>query len=230
MSNSPPIHFDEDMAKRYDERNSKFAPISDCLHFLTRLVLDKLPAKAHVLCVGVGTGAELLMLAQARPEWTFVGVDPSLPMVEVCRQRAAKAGIADRCELVQGYVQDLSAKAEFDAALSFLVAHFVPRAERIGFIQNMTKRLRPGGHLVTAEISYDLDSNEYPAMLENWTSMQGLTGGNAESLASLPKILKETLSVLSPSETERIWREAGITCPIRFFQALMIHGWHGKKA
>ena len=230
MANTPHNFFNEEMAKGYDERNKRFAPISDCLHFLTKLVLEKLPQKANVLCVGVGTGAELFMLAQARPEWTFLGVDPSLPMIEICRERASRAGIADRCELVHGYVQDLPSKASFDAAVSFLVAHFVPREERLGFVQGMTNRLRSGGHFVTAEISYDLDSKEYPAMLENWTSMQALMGGNAESLAALPKVLRETLHLLSPAETESMLRQSGLTCPIRFFQALMIHGWYGVKA
>ena len=52
------------------------------MHFLIGLVLKELPTDARILCVGVGTGAEIFSLAEEYPEWTFVGVDPSADMLE----------------------------------------------------------------------------------------------------------------------------------------------------
>lgn len=37
--------------------------------------------------MGVGTGAEILSLSSAYPEWTFVGMDSSVSMLDVCRAR-----------------------------------------------------------------------------------------------------------------------------------------------
>lgn len=226
---SKPDFFNKDLSRVYDERNQRLAPLSDGMHFLIRLLLQDLPARARVLCVGVGTGAEILSLSREFPEWTFVGVDPSAPMLEVCRERLEAAGVMGRCELLHGYVHDVASGESFDAALSILVAHFVPRADRPGFFQNMTNRLRPGGVLVNAEISCDLEGPEFPVMLKHWEHVQTLMGGTPETLAKLPQQLREVLTVLPPAETERLLRESGIARPVRFFQAFMISAWSGRK-
>ncbi len=223
-------YFSKDASKSYDERNRKLAPISDGMHFLIRLALKELPPRARILCVGVGTGAEILSLAEAYPDWTFVGVDPAEGMLDVCRERLAKAGHAARVELIHGYVQDAPAGENFDAALSVLVGHFVKRAERADFYGQMTKRLRPGGVLVNTEISFDLDSPEFPSMLPNWMRVQEMMGATPESLAQVPRLLREALTVLPPAETEKFIKESGIPVPVRFFQAFMISGWYGQKS
>ncbi|MBJ6724153.1 SAM-dependent methyltransferase [Geomesophilobacter sediminis] len=229
MADKSPDFFTKEAAQGYDEKNRKLSRIADCLHFLIGLVLKDLPPRSRILCVGAGTGAEVLALAQAFPESTFVALDPSLGMLDICRERIERAGVADRCELIHGYIQDLPGEPMFDAVLSVLVAHFVPREERSNFFKEMTSRLRKDGTLVNIEISYDLDSNEFPSMLRSWEEVQTLMGATREALDSLPKQLREILTVLSPTETEALIRENGIDCPVRFFQALMIHGWYGKK-
>lgn len=229
MSKTAPDFFNKEAAKSYDERNTKLAHISECLHFLVGLALKDLPAQSRILCVGVGTGAEILSLARTFPQWRFVGLDPSLEMLNVCRERIQEAGLAERCEFVHGYIQDLSGPADFDAALSMLVAHFVKREERVSFFQHMVNRLRPGGYLVNAEISFDLDSPEFSLMLKGWEAVQALMGATPQSLAQLPKQLKEMLSIASPAETEHFLKQSGISLPVRFFQAMMICAWYGKK-
>lgn len=168
MKRSPTVidHFTSS-ASLYDEKNRALAPISENMHFLIRLVLRNAPAQARVLCVGVGTGAEILSLSEAFPEWTFVGVDPSIGMLDVCRKRLETAGVLSRCELVQGYVHDLPLSENFDVALSILVGHFVPRDDRLKFYQAMSQRLRTNGFLINTEISFDLNSKEFPLMLKN---------------------------------------------------------------
>ena len=173
-------HFNKEAAGAYDERNRKLAPIADCMHFLIQLALRDLPPKSHVLCAGVGTGAEVLRLAKVFPEWTFVGLDPSASMLEVCNTRLAEAGVLDRCQLVHGYVQDAPKGEIFDATLSVLVAHFIKREERMDFFRNMTGRLKKGGCLVNTEISFDLNSPELPPMLKHWERVQELLGATPE--------------------------------------------------
>lgn len=216
-------------AKSYDERNRELAPIAENMHFLIRLVLRDLPKNARILCIGVGTGAEILSLAQSFPGWTFVGVDPADGMLDVCREKLSEAGVLGRCELIHGYVHDVEAKANFDAVLSVLVAHFVKRDERLGFYQAMCDRLRANGILVNTEISFDLDSPEFPFMLKNWEAVQHLMGATPESIAGLSQTLREMLSVISPAETEGLLMQSGIQMPVRFFQSFMISGWYGAK-
>ena len=220
--------FNRDMAETYDQRNSGLKPISDCLHFLMRLVLTKLPQRANVLCVGIGTGAEILSLAAERPDWSFVGVDPSSEMLEVGRRRFEEANISDRCQLIQGYVQDVS-DTNFDAVVSLLVAHFIQLENRPTFYQAIHDRLRPGGVFVSAEISGNLDGPVFPAILEDWKQVQMLMGATKESLATLEETLRNVLGVVPPEATEALWHEAGLSRPVPFFQAFMVHGWHAQR-
>ena len=222
--------FTKEAAQGYDARNTKLAAISAHLHFLLSLLLQALPLHARILCVGVGTGAEILALAEHYPGWRFTGVDPSAPMLEVCQRNLMRARIADRCELITGTVQDLPEGESYDAALSILVAHFVPKPARLDFFQNMVARLRPGGVLVNAEISGDLDAPDFGEVLKDWTEVQKLMGATSESLAALPAMIRDKLAVLPPLKTEALLRQSGLAMPIPFLQSFMIHGWHGRKA
>lgn len=229
QSNTTSDFFNEEMATHYDERNAKLSPIAECMHFLFRLTLEDLPQDARILCVGVGTGAEILSLSKAYPGWRFVGSDPSAPMLEVCRERLRKAGVLDRCELIVGKVHDVAETNAFDAALAIMVAHFVDREERPRFYRAIHAALKPGGCFVSTEISYDLASETFSSMLPNWGRIQSLMGATPDSLKALPDTLRKVLTVLSPDETEALWRDAGFDEPVRFFQAFMAHGWYGLK-
>jgi tRNA (cmo5U34)-methyltransferase len=232
MSNSgaaaSPNFFNQEMADAYDRRNSALTPISDNLHFLVRLVLADLPVDARVLCVGVGTGAEILSLAMAYPGWSFVGIDPSEEMLAVGRRRLDQAGVLHRCELLHGYAED-APRDGFDAVVSLLVAHFIKREDRRAFYSAIHDRLKPGGRFASAEISADLDAPEFPEMLEDWKQVQSLMGATPDSLAKLGGMMRDVLGVLPPAETEALWQAVGFRKPIPFFQAFMIRGWHATK-
>lgn len=221
-------HF-SDTAYLYDSKNEPLSAIADAMHFLIRMVLQRAPENARVLCVGVGTGSEVLSLALAFPKWRFVCVDPAKGMLEVCAKRLAQAGLLERCELIHGYIEDIAPAEDFEVVLGILVAHFVKREERRGFYQAMWQHLRPQGFLVNTEISYDLDSDTFPLMLQNWEAVQRLMGASDESIKRLPVALREHLSILSPAETELVLKQCGIEMPVRFFQAFMISGWFALK-
>ncbi len=216
-------------AKSYDEKNLQLAPIADNMHFLIRLILKNTPTHAKVLCIGVGTGAEILSLSKIFPHLNFVGVDPALGMLDVCRERLKDAGILDRCELIHGYIHDVPKGENFDVALSILVGHFVKSDERLSFYTAMVERLRTNGYFVNTEISYDLNSKEFPLMLENWKEVQALMGATPESLANLSHVLQDMLSILPPTEVTQLIEKSGIRNPVQFFQAFMINGWYGVK-
>jgi tRNA (cmo5U34)-methyltransferase len=141
MQNSvPAVAFDQERAGSYDKRFAAIAPLRESLHLLTRAILADLPADARVLCVGAGTGLELLDLARAYPQWRFTAVEPSAPMLNVCRQKAAEAGVADRCMFHAGYLDTLPAAEPFDAATCFLVSHFIlSRDERRDFFRQLVE-------------------------------------------------------------------------------------------
>ena len=84
-------------ASSYDQQWSKMSPINSALHLLMSAVLSELPPTANILCVGAGTGAEILYLAEKFPGWHFTAVEPSTAMLDICRHRTEEHGISSRC-------------------------------------------------------------------------------------------------------------------------------------
>ncbi|MFT6473017.1 MAG: tRNA (cmo5U34)-methyltransferase [Afipia broomeae] len=149
-------------------------------------------------------------------------------MLEVGRRRLKDAGVLDRCRLVQGHASDV-ADTDFDAAVNLLVAHFIKADERPAFYRAIHDRLKPGGCLLSAEISAALDAPEFPTMLENWKQVQRLMGASDESLAQLEGMLRTTLGVVSPADTEALWRGAGFPLAVPFFQTFIVQGWYALR-
>src|SRR5690606_38283221 len=88
MTTNPMVKIFEEMGgDQYDKNNSHFQSIHHNLQFLIKLVLSELPDTARVLCVGVGTGADLIDLATEKTKWSFVGIDPAESMLKTCEQK-----------------------------------------------------------------------------------------------------------------------------------------------
>lgn len=222
--------FDKQASETYDQRIKPIAPIIDNLHFLIRLILKDLPSDAHILCVGVGTGTEILELAQAFPYWRFTGIDPSASMLDVCRKRLQQSGLLTRCELYHGYLSDLPKIEQFDAILCLLVAHFLKDSqERQALFNRMAARLKVAGYVIHAEISYDLSAVEFPDIGEKWKTLHRVAGASEERVANILKTLQEDVAVLPPASTEHLFLNSGLPMPIPFFQSLLIRAWYAQK-
>src|SRR5262249_28967552 len=117
--------FDQKCASRSDQQWSKLAPLRDALHLLIAALLSDLRDNARVLCVRAGTGSELIGLASRHPGWTFTAVEPSAPMLDVCRRKAEACGVASRCVFHAGYLDSLPLGEAFDAATALLVSQFI---------------------------------------------------------------------------------------------------------
>ena len=89
---------------------------------------------ADILVVGAGGGMELIALAEAQPEWSFVGVDPSGPMLELARRNVQ--AIVQRVELIEGTI-DVVPADQFDGATCLLVLHFLDRSERLNTLMQI---------------------------------------------------------------------------------------------
>lgn len=227
---APSAVFDAAHAAIYDSRFAKLAPLKDALHLTLRLVLAECADDAHVLCAGAGTGAELLYLAQEFPGWRFTALDPSGPMLDVCRRRAAEAGIAARCTFVEGYVDALPAAATFDAATSILVSQFIlDPAGRTAFFRHIADRLRGGGLLVSADLTRHALPGAYDSLLEMWLRGWEYNGIAREQLANLRRAYDNDVAVLAPETVEALIEAGGFDAPLQFFQTLLIRGWYARK-
>lgn len=232
MSENQPVnHFDESRAARYDERFARLAPMREALHFLTAMALQGLPADARVLCVGAGTGAELLALAAHFPGWRFTAVDPSAPMLAICRQRLEAAGVLARCEFHEGVVSGLRASPEFHAATSILVSQFITaRSDRITFFREIARRLLPGGRLITADLSTGAFPQQHQLRVDLWRAMLQYSGVEAAHITEMFKAWQRDVAILPASEIEDLLVQGGFAAPALISQALLIHAWLARRA
>ena len=81
-------------------------------------VVERLTKGARVADVGCGLGASTILMAKAFPNSRFWGFDSHGPSIELARQRAVQAGVADRV------VFEKASATDFPGDQYDLVAHF----------------------------------------------------------------------------------------------------------
>ena len=206
------------------------AAMRDALHLLISAVFADLPAKARILCVGAGTGHELIYLAQKFPQWWFAVVEPSAPMLQVCRRKAEECGITPRCDFHEGYLDSLPPSAAFDAATSLLVSQFILAPDaRAGFFRAIAERLRPGGYLVSADLASDTASTTYQSLLEVWLRLMRETGSSPEQLEGLRVTYGRDVAILPLERVRSIIASGGFDTPVLFLQTCLIHAWYAQR-
>ncbi|WP_160153564.1 class I SAM-dependent methyltransferase [Microbulbifer sp. ALW1] len=221
--------FDQ-QAANYDTQWAKTAPIRDCLHLLVDSIFAGLPSDARILCVGVGTGAEMAHLAQQNPKWQFTAVEPSGPMLEKCRERAEMAGFAGRCQFHEGYLDTLPEMHAHDAATCFLVSQFIlDHQARAGFFREIANRLMPGGLLASSDLASDVNSPEYDVLLHAWMNMMAAADLTPEAVDRMRKAYANDVGVLPPQRIAEIIACGGFELPVQFFQAGLIHAWVSRR-
>lgn len=106
---------------------------------------------ASVLDVGCGTGTLTLLLRQAFPEATLVGVDGDETALQLARQKAA-AGVGKSVRFKQGWATALPFGNEsWDAAVCSLLFHHLADADKGRALLEIRRVLAPGGRVVVAD-------------------------------------------------------------------------------
>ena len=219
------------MASGYDNKLARMAPITNGLYFLLESVLAGLPQEARILCVGVGTGAELIHLAGVFPRWRFTAVEPSGAMLHTCRKRVDEAGLSSRCSFHEGYLESIPLEETHDAATCLLVSQFILDAQaRSDFFKQIADRLVPGGILANADLSADVESEDYDALLAVWQRAMATSAVSAEGLEQMKSGYAKDVAILPPVAVASIIESGGFDKPVQFFQAALICGWFAKRA
>lgn len=231
MQNQPTsIAFDRQRAATYDQKTAEWEAGRDALFSFMRLIFAELDVDSRILCVGVGTGTELVALAQAFPEWHFTAVDPAPAMLDVCRQKVEENGLSSRCIFHEGTLETLPESKPFDGATCLLVSHFFKGQERIEFFRQIANRMRVGGLLISSDLVLGMRAAAYENLLPVWIKMLSKSGWGSEEIEKMRAAYGTHVASVSTSEIEEIIEKGGFENPTLFCQTLLIHAWFSRRA
>ncbi len=217
-------HFaDPQAVARYAEGPPRFVPGFDSLQRMAEVLLaERAPDDARVLVLGAGSGLELRAFAQARPGWTFDGVDPAAAMLRLAERTLGP--LVARARLHQGYIDD-APDGPFDAATCLLTLHFVETEARRRTLAAVRRRLKPGAPFVVAHLSVPQGAGERALWLSRYAAFAVASGVAPEGAATASAAIDAQLTVLTPEEDEALLREAGFTDVALFYAGLAFRGW-----
>ncbi len=220
LSNSNPFLDPEAVSDYVRETPRKVPGLADLHKMAALLLAEHAPATADILVVGAGGGREIRAMADMRPDWRFTGVDPSSAMLDIARQTTSLCAV--RTHLIHGTAIDAPA-GPFDGAVCLLTLHFLDWRERLETLQEIRRRLKPGGVFVAAHhTEVDGQAHLWLARSAIFAASPTLAPGQAAASA---KAMAERLPLLSQEREEACFREAGFQQPSLFYAALSFRGW-----
>ena len=223
--------FFDQKAPEYNQQWHKMAPINDGLYFFLHTIFAPLPSQARVLCVGAGTGKELIFLAQQFPDWHFTVVEPSGTMLRICRQSVDTSGFTSRCTFHEGYLDTLAVTEKHDAATCFLVSQFIVDPEqRSALFRQIADSLKPGGLLVSSDLASDTASQNYRQLLALWLKVMSSAAIADEDISKMKQAYAKDVAILPSSQIASIIASGGFTSPVQFYQAGFIHAFFAARS
>ena len=224
----PAVAYDDDWADNYARRAEAGIPGREGLYRCLAACFGDLPRQSRILVVGCGTGEELLELAGALPDASFVAVDPAAAMLRVCQARLSRAGIASRVSLIEGLVEDVPEQRGFAAATSILVAqHLEKRAEALGFFRAIADRLLPGGRLYSADLHIG-DGQDRDRLIGLWGRQARMAGIEPELVDDMTERFAAELRPRSEQEILSLLTSAGFTDVLKPFSSLLYGAWYAR--
>lgn len=212
---------DPQAVARYAENPPRMVPGYADMQRMARLLLaERAPDDAQVLVLGAGGGLELRVFAEGQPGWSFVGVDPSGAMLDLARR--TMGSLSHRAQLHEGLI-DSAPQGPFDAAACILTLHFIERQERLRTLQEVRRRLKPGGPFVVAHFS--IPQGERDLWLSRYAAFAIASGIEHSQAEGAKSGIGERLPILSPDEDETLLREAGFTGVSLFYAGFAFRGW-----
>jgi len=214
---------DPQAVARYAEGPPRFVPgFADLHHMTTILLTERAPEDARVLVLGAGGGLELKALAEARPNWTFDGVDPATEMLKLAEQTLEP--FASRVRLHKGYIDD-APEGPFDAATCLLTLHFLPPEERRRTVSEIRRRLKPGAPFVAAHSSFPQGAGERSMWLSRYAAFAIAKGADPSKTQHMRTAVEAHLSLLTPEQDAALLRDVGFSDVTLFYAAFTWRGW-----
>ena len=220
------MKFNTELATEYEKGIRRTLPTYDAMLRLTQTFFQAtLPDQANFIVVGAGSGNEILQLAEQKPEWSFVGIDPAAAMLHFATERLNT--LPNNITLLHGTLLETELpESLFDAASCILVLHFIKSyEEKLATLKVIAQHLKPGAPFVLVSKYGQLGSSETELQFDLWRAywLQH-TKLTAEQVADMEQSIR-SLSFLREEDILTLLQEAGFTQPSRFFATTLFGGW-----
>lgn len=160
---------------------------------LAAISLDGLSGPVRVLDIAPGHGLFGIAVAKQHPEASIVALDWAA-VLEVARENARAAGVADRYELLPGSAFDVDYGGPYDIVLLTNFLHHFDRPTCVALLKRVRAAMKSGGRAATLEFVPNEDRISPPAA----------AGFSLVMLATTPRGDAYTFR-----ELESMYREAG---------------------
>lgn len=213
----------ESTADKYLAGPAATVPGFDALHRMTvQLLSESMGDQSKLLVLGCGGGLEIRSFAHSRPHWSFVGVDPFKPMVDLARRTIGEA-LMQRVELVQAYIPD-APLGPFDGATCLLTMHMIEDdGSKLEALRAIRARLRPGAPFVMAHLCIDKSAPTADKLVGRYARYE--SGITEDQVQTRKPMLLKMLQCVAPERDEALMREAGFNGIELFYRGMSWNGW-----
>lgn len=229
MTQDSSAKFDRIRAGEYAHQSRIGLAGYDACHELSACMLSAVLGEgrqARILVVGAGgTAGEIIAAARLEPQWSFVAIDPSQPMLDLARQHLLEANLSDCVETVLGAVSKLDSAMSFDAAIMIGVLHHLPGDEaKRDILEQISTRLKPGAPFIIAG-HYRTYASQ-PLLMTAWANRWRMSGAKPEEVQSkMGKLLQGAEPPQSEEAVISLLIDAGFEKPVQFFASLFWGAW-----
>lgn len=154
--------------------------------------IDPQPGQT-IVDVGCGTGSLAIILKQAQPHANIIGLDPDPEILARAASKARAAGV--EIEWREGFARDVgSLLGGVDKAVSSLVFHQVPMAEKEAGLRAMADSIRQGGEVHIADFA-----RQRSRAMRIMFSVVGWVDGRENTTPNARGALEDILGSISPA-------------------------------
>lgn len=166
---------DTAIAAEYDNQHSRFRDFEKD----ARMVIQRIDLQPEHTVIDLGCGTGAFVIPAARSCRKVFAVDISPAMLDMCKEKARKAGLGNIETHCAGFLSYKHKGDPVDAIVSVVALHHLPDFWKAVALKRMYNMLKPGGKLYLFDVIFAFPVESYQSELDNWVNGMGEKAGQS---------------------------------------------------